>query len=471
MNQKILQFFKNFSYTFLSNIISLFVSTTVILIIPKIIGVTEYGYWQLYLFYSSYVGFLHLGWNDGVYLRYGGEKYESLNKKLFFSQFWILASFQFLIGLIIFFISNSFSISEKIFIIQMVSVCMVIVNIRCYLVYILQCTNRIKEYATITLMERILYILLILILIVCGINNYKIMIVADLIGKFLSLLYSIYCCKDIVIKKVENFSLDIHETFTNINVGSKLMFSNIANMLVIGIVRFGIEHEWDVKTFGKISLTLSISNMLMIFVSAVGIIMFPILRRTGNSRLAFIYKTVRLPFSSLLLLLLILYYPINTILRFWLPTYSDSLKFMIILFPICVYEGKMSLLINTYLKTLRKEKSILFINLLTVLLSIILTTVFAVLFKSLTLTVITIVVLLTFRCMLAELLLTKLLSINLKKVLLEEMLLTVIYIYTGWYLNPLLACAIYLASYIVYLFVNKKEILSSIKDIKVILAK
>lgn len=66
----------------------------------------------------------------------------------------------------------------------------------------------------------------------------------------------------------------------NISVGIKLMFANIASMLIIGIVRFGIERAWDVATLGKVSLTLSILNMI-IFINAVGIIMFPTLRRTN----------------------------------------------------------------------------------------------------------------------------------------------------------------------------------------------
>ena len=45
MNSKISKFIRNFMYTLTSNLISLFISTLVILIIPRIIGVQEYGYW------------------------------------------------------------------------------------------------------------------------------------------------------------------------------------------------------------------------------------------------------------------------------------------------------------------------------------------------------------------------------------------------------------------------------------------
>ena len=73
----------NFSYVVLSNLLTVIVSSLVVLILPKIMGVEEYGYWQLYIFYLSYAGFVHLGWVDGIYLRYGGLEYDELDKEKF----------------------------------------------------------------------------------------------------------------------------------------------------------------------------------------------------------------------------------------------------------------------------------------------------------------------------------------------------------------------------------------------------
>jgi hypothetical protein len=92
----------------------------VILIVPKLIGIQEYGYWQLYLFYSFYVGFLHFGWNDGIYLRYGGKEYLELDKKLFFSQFWMQALFQSIILLIMNFYFQIFvENTDRMFVLKM----------------------------------------------------------------------------------------------------------------------------------------------------------------------------------------------------------------------------------------------------------------------------------------------------------------------------------------------------------------
>jgi len=93
--------FRDFGFVISSNLLTLIISTIVILVVPKLIGVEEYGYWQLFMFYSGYLGLLPLGWLDGIYLRYGGEKYERLNKSLFHSQFILLMIMQSFFALII----------------------------------------------------------------------------------------------------------------------------------------------------------------------------------------------------------------------------------------------------------------------------------------------------------------------------------------------------------------------------------
>ncbi|MCJ7654168.1 MAG: hypothetical protein MUO97_02515, partial [Dehalococcoidia bacterium] len=43
------------------------------LIIPKYLSVAEYGYWQLFILYTTYVGILHLGFLDGILVRWAGK--------------------------------------------------------------------------------------------------------------------------------------------------------------------------------------------------------------------------------------------------------------------------------------------------------------------------------------------------------------------------------------------------------------
>jgi O-antigen/teichoic acid export membrane protein len=435
--------------------------------VPKIMGIEEYGYWQLYLFYSSYVGFLHFGWNDGIYLKYGGKEYKKLDKQLLYSQFWMLVIFQILLGIAFISISTVLNIdSKRLFILITTVLCMFIVNVRLMLIYILQCTNRIKEYAQITIMEKLLYCILILLFLLVGINNFKLLIWADIIGKTISLLYAIYCCRNIVLNNLVTFYFNFRETFENINIGIKLMFANIASMMIIGTVRLGIERNWDVATFGKVSLALNLSNLIMLLINAIGIIMYPTLRRTNKDNLPIIYLTMRTPLMVVLLALLIIYYPLKAILTLWLPQYVDSFVYMGLIFPICIYEGKMALLINTFLKTLRKEKFMLIINLAAVVLSIILTFFFTILYENLNLAIVSIVILLAFRGIFAEIFLSKLLNIRVNKDIFFEILLSIIFIIPGWFLTANIGIGLYLVAYVSYILIKRKSIKLTFVKIK-----
>ena len=470
MNNKALDFIKNFSYTLSSNLLSLVISTLVVLIIPKLIGVEEYGYWQLYIFYTSYIGFLHFGWNDGIYLRYGGMEYDSLDKKMFFSQYYMLFLTQLLIGVLISIYALLFVQGEnRVFIVQMTSIALVIVNSRYMLLFLLQATNRIRIYAKITMLDRILYVGLIILLLAFGIRNFKLMIIADLLGKGVSLLVAMYACKDIVFRNISQFTFTIKEAYLNLSVGIKLMLSNIAGKFIVGFVKLGIERSWDIATFGKVSLTLSISNLVMLFINAVGVIMYPILRRTNESKLPNIYMTMRDVLMIILLGVLIIYYPLKSILSGWLPEYAESLNYMAILFPIVIYEGKMSLLINTYLKTLRKEKTLLFINVITVSMSALFTLVTTVLLRNLDFAIISIVILLALRSVISEMILSKIINISVLKDIVIELGMTTIFILTAWKLDSFITVLIYGLFYGVYLFVKRTDIKNSAQNLKILM--
>ncbi|WP_010276815.1 MATE family efflux transporter [Paenibacillus senegalensis] len=467
MNSKALSFVKNFSYAATSNLVTLIAAFIAVLLVPKLIGVEEYGFWQLYIFYSSYVGLLHFGWNDGIYLRYGGQKYEELNKKVFFSQFYMLLTTQLVIFSLISIVTIIFLLDDnRIFIIQMVAVCLLVINVRNMLLFILQATNRIKEYAQITMLEKLPALLFMVSLLYMGAREFKLLIVADLVSKAISLGCALYFCKDLIFGNKLKFRIGFQEMFLNIRVGIQLMFANVASLLIIGTVRFGIERSWEVATFGKVSLALSLSNLLMVFINAVGIIMFPVLRRSNPEKLPTIYLTIRDILMVLLLGMLIVYYPLKISLATWLPEFSDALIYLALLFPICIYEGKIALLINTYLKSLRKEKLMLRINLTALVLAVSVTFLSTVILKSLDLAVFSIILLLAFRCIFAEIYLSKHLRISVVKDILLELSITLVLMISAWFIDSWITLVVYIIAYSIYLIIKKENIKSALTNVK-----
>ena len=57
-------FLKNIIMAFSAQGLSLIISIMMSLVMPYFLGVVDYSYWQLYIFYIGYVGFFHFGLND-----------------------------------------------------------------------------------------------------------------------------------------------------------------------------------------------------------------------------------------------------------------------------------------------------------------------------------------------------------------------------------------------------------------------
>lgn len=168
-------------------------------------------------------------------------------------------------------------------------------------------------------------------------------------------IISIYLCRRLLVPSFGSLAQILTEAKKNIIVGSQLMVAYLAGMLILGVVRYGISIGWDVTTFGKVSLSLSISNFLIAFISAISIVFFPILKRMNEENRIHVYKPIRLGLDCILLGLLLLYYPLQLILSWWLPQYTDSLLYLSVLFPICLFDSKLHILVNTYFKKYEKR--------------------------------------------------------------------------------------------------------------------
>ncbi|UYT84619.1 lipopolysaccharide biosynthesis protein [Priestia megaterium] len=464
MNSKALIFIKNYISILTSNLVSFFTSILVILIVPKVLGVVEYGYWQVYLLYASYVGFLHLGWNDGVYLKNGGKFYDDLNKTALSKQFILLSAFQVIVACLLSLFAVTYVTDEqRILIFILISICLIITNIRYFFLYVLQCTNKIKEYSQLIIIDKITYCLLIGFFLLIGMNNFKVLIIADLCGRLISLLFAMYRCREIVLQQIKFQMADFIEVSDNIRIGIKLMFSNISSILIVGTVRLGIEKSFDVVSFGKISLTLSISNMFMLFINSIGLILFPILRRSPIDSMSQIFKTMRAVLVPALFVLLIAYYPIKYFLIQWLPSYQESIFYLGILFPILILEGQNALLTTPFFNTLRLERKLLKINLLVLLVSIILTIFTAILLKSMVLSAVSIIILLTLRTVFSQLYLMTKFKLNLIKDIIIENLLIACFVLISINFNNLIGFTIYLLLLIIFLLTRAKAIKVSFK--------
>lgn len=451
---------KNIAYSFGANLTSLCISLFMVMFVPKFLNVDDYGLWQLFLFYFSYLGLLHFGWEDGIYLRYAGKNYNELDRKTFAGQFYGIIALQIVLAVLVSSIGQIFMTDpvKRTALIGAVWLAP-FVNFNNLCNFIMQITNRIRDYAKLLLSEQVVFFLgVVLFLLVLQCNEFRYMYYAKLFSVAGITVAGVYLCRSLLRPRFYPLKQVLAETGENLLVGSKLMLANIASMLIIGIVRYGISVGWDVATFGKVSLTLGVSNFLMVFINSVSVVFFPIVKRMDAAKRANAYATIRNMLDFILFAALIGYYPLRCILAWWLPKYADSLIYMSVLFPVCVFESKVTLLINTYLKSMRKEFLMLEINAVSVAFSLIVTIFTVGIWHNLDAAVFSIVLVYAFRCVLAEYHVTKLLGLDLKMEMLEDLLMCSIFIVSGWVFDSFLCMVVYGAAYAVFVLAHRKSL-------------
>lgn len=364
------QAIKNIAYMYMAQIIQLVLSIMMSMYIPMIIGLEEFSYWQLFIFYSSYVGILHLGLNDGVYLKYGGKQPDEESQELISNQLWvsIIAQVGVLILLFILLVIQQPSL-ERITVFCAVLVYAVISNIFNYCGSTLQALNKIKIYSTTLVIDKLFVVLSILILTLCGSTHFQVLIACFIIGKLLAMIVLLAKNKKLFLRKLHVNRLVLLEIGKNISSGSNLMLANIASSLIIGVGRFFIDINYPVTTFGIISFAFTMTGFVLALIAQVGASVFPILKSKSVNFLSELYPSINTIHSGILPFCYLGYPILVVFVTRFLNQYTESLLYFVYMLPMCVYEAKSSMLYNTYMKVLRKERILLIVNTISFLIS------------------------------------------------------------------------------------------------------
>lgn len=454
-----------------ANLLSLMVSVLSTFIIPKFFGeaIEQYGYLQIYIFYANYIAFLHFGWCDGIFLRDGGKPYSELNKPLYSGQFYLLTVFQ---ALFILLSAGFGSILTKStdyrFIFFAIAIHAFVYLPRRTLEYWLQTTNRVREYAFAATSGRIFYGLSIIVIFLFFSKSYHWFVWAAIISDIPPLLILLWTCRDILRTKPAPLRAVLPEAKTNLCVGIKLMLANISSMLVTGIMQWGIQNKWDASTYGRISFTLSVSNLVLAFINAVALVLYPTLRQTDGNRLSGIYNVLRNLLMVPCLGCLVLYYPLELILSAWLPQYAEGMRYMAILFPMCIYAAKTTLLVQTYLNVYRMERTTLGVNLIGVAFATLTMVLSVFVAGDLTLAMMCIVLNQMIRCILGEVLLARHMKLSVLKDNLCEIVMTALFIGVSWFIGGWAGEGIYLLGFAVYLLVKRRDIREALSKMKML---
>ncbi len=441
---------KNILLSVSVQVISLLVSFLLNLIVPKFIDTFQYAYWQSFVLYVGYTGILHFGLLDGLILRYSQYDYDQLDRARIRSQLNILVLSTTVFAILGIFGALLFCSGILKTTVILVSVGIISKNLFNYSSYTFQITNRINQYASLIIVQRLSYGLAVVALLFLGVNNFVWICLAELFGDAISILLSVALQRELYFGKPFGLRASLAEWRRNTSAGAILLLANWSAMLLVGSAKLIIDLRWDKLTFGQVSFSFSVSNLFLVFISAVGVVLFPSLKRMELNQLPQLYKKIRSGISPFLFFVMLSYFPGRWILNMYLPKYESALVYLGILLPIIVYSSKVSLLTNNYLKAYRKEKSMLIVNAVSIAVSLLLVLVSAYLLNSLIAVLISIVFAILLNSVLSEIVVMRTIRVNLSFEFALEAVMTVAFVLATSMLSLWYACLAYFCVFCLY---------------------
>lgn len=360
-------FFIESVYAVFSQGISLLTGIWVSFVLPKYIDLADYGYWQLFLLYSSYIGIFHFGFNDGIYLRLGGKSFDSEDTRRTLPELVLMSGLQICVAAVValFAFSYHFEDDNKRIVLYFLSIYIAIENIYKILAFVLMATGRIMAYSTSVIMDKVLFLALSVIALFLLRADVWLILAVFVFSHMLTLIYLLAKFRPIAFREKPMTDTPLfRQLFVDIKCGIILTVSNLMASFIVGCSKFVIESHWDITTFAKLSFALTVSTFVMLFISQISYVLFPFLRRANEDvqKKVLSESTFYITLTSLFLFVLV--FPLYWFIQFWLPNYSGSLYYLVLFVPMSFYEIKTNLIYNTYFKNLNKIRILLSINIM-----------------------------------------------------------------------------------------------------------
>lgn len=327
-------------------------------IVPKMLGVAEYGYYKTFTLYLTYASLLHLGFPDGILLGYGGKNYGEIDKEQMRSNSKFFLLFQ--MGTSCLLIICGVLLDD--YIMCMIGIDIFFVNTATYYKFFSQAVMRFKELTIRNVIQALLQIIFVFGLFLASKTE-----LIDVDGKLYIItiilidatLFMWYLCtySDITFGKKK--PIRFRQTASYFSRGILLTFAYQISHFIFVMDSQMVSFLCDVNTYALYAFAYSITNLISSTVNAVSTVMFPSLKQLDEKNAVRKFSGLLSSVSILTFVVLIGYYPVMWIINIYLPEYKEAGMYLKVIMPGLAISSCINIIIFTYYKVLDQLKRFL----------------------------------------------------------------------------------------------------------------
>lgn len=324
------------------------------LIIPKYLSTVDYGYWQLFLLCTTYVGLLHFGFLSGLLIRWAGRDLREFLDEIP-TAFKVTILGQVFVAILLLPIAATTDLlpTEIAF---TVLVNAILVNLLTFFMVIAQSVKQFKIITKVNILNGFLFLLAILIIFFNKTQGYISLIFATLIVNLIILsLFIVHFRGCLFHQNSRKISLPQYVK-GNIGIGIFVLLGNFTALLFVTIDRLTVGSFFSITDFALYAFAMSMCSFVTVFLQAVSQVFFPYLSgSSGEIRV----KAFQLLKPSLIILwagALAIYFPLSMGIEYYLPNYSESLPLIAVLLCTVGFSGQIQILHANFFKVHRKQR-------------------------------------------------------------------------------------------------------------------
>ena len=324
-------------------------------IVPKYLSLEGYAYWQLFGLYASYVGILHLGFVDGILIRWAGKELVEFGDEmriafrfLIFEQVVIILPLSLLISLLL--------RPPLQWIGLMVLSFAFIVNLLTFFRFTAQAIKKFTLLTIVNVGMGLILLILIILLFVSGCLNYHYVIIANLIALIVSLFALILWFRKYLWGEMPAISSLRAYGRKNIRVGIFVLLGNFVVDLFLTIDRLMISFFFIMEQFAIYAFALSAALIANTIVRAISEVFFPYLSGAVTRLRTQAYQLGKSAIIITGAAILAIYFPLVGLVEFYLPHYVNSLPMMQILLCSVGLNSLIQILHTNYYKVYGRQR-------------------------------------------------------------------------------------------------------------------
>ncbi len=340
-----------------ANICNLVFSVLTSFLLPKFLSVETYASIKTFQMYVGYVGLLHLGYVDGMYIKNGGKDFSDIDKKELSSSLSTLRFLQIIVTVL--FILASAIYRDTTFIAFTLTI--LPLNMAAYFQMLFQSMGEFKRYSIlIRFTTATTFVVNMLLLFLCKTDNAGLYL-----GAYIILDYVIWIGLEVHIRKLcgtdfKIFSFDKNELFFDIKNGLSLTLGNLSSLLFTGMDRWFVKFMLETIDFAQYSFAVSIEHFVNVALNPVSITLYNYFCKNDDEKEIRKIRNYVLIFATVVISVA---FPAKFILEYCLMKYIKASKIIFLLFSAQIFYFTIkSIYVNLY--KARRKQNIYFIKLI-----------------------------------------------------------------------------------------------------------